>query len=327
VDVRLIAPLRGVRLDIPNGDRVRFTTPGPPPVTVTLGQQTQKEAKAYGDAKRCEARVRLATSRKIAEAFQALHEGHLPPGSLDPPEGQEFRLGNMAVFDLVPQPVKDFVRGTQQQLQGAAESVVDVVRWRNANEGPHNPLSPGRAEWKIAGRAWRRMPWGVYTSVASRSIPPFDERRVDEIQALIDASIIAPLSHTLFREAWEQRHSNPRSALLIGMTALEIGIKQHLSDRLPDTRWLLEELPAPPITRILGEYLAPLEGASFNAARLKLLKKGVTLRNKVAHVGATPVRPKDLQEILLAVRETLWWLDGLKGYEWAKNRRDLVTYN
>ena len=50
---------------------------------------------------------------------------------------------------------------------------------------------------------------------------------------------------------------------------------------------------------------------------LKLLKKGVTLRNSVAHVGEQTLDRETVEQILFAVRDVLWLLDYYRGFEWA----------
>jgi hypothetical protein len=334
VDVRLIAPVRGVNLDGP--DKRIFAAPGPP-LSVTLSQQTKKDARAYPGTIRCEARARITPSRKVTEAFKALQEGKLPAGSSalvvreglgdETHDDRPVRMRELAVIDALPADIKDFIRNTGATLRDAARSVVELVRWRNADGGPHDPFTAAtRAEWKLGGNKWRRMPWGIYTTVSMRAVPPFNSDRVAEIQELIEEGAKAPFAHTLFREAWEQRNTNPRSALLLGIAAVEVGTKQYLSERVPDARWLLEKLQSPPVAQMLDKYVAPLADTKLNRDWRKQLEGGVELRNKVAHVGTTPVPPKELREILLAVRETLWWLDSLRGYEWAKDRRDLEQH-
>lgn len=38
-------------------------------------------------------------------------------------------------------------------------------------------------------------------------------------------------------------------------SALETGIKTHISKLSPDTEWLLENLPSPPIDKIFKNYI------------------------------------------------------------------------
>ncbi len=140
---------------------------------------------------------------------------------------------------------------------------------------------------------------------------------------MLDGQHQEPLAHLLLREARGQQAANPRSAILIGLSALETGVKQFVSDRVPDASWLVAESQSPPIVRMLTEYLPKLpgsNGASFQPPEgrvLKTLKKGVWLRNKVAHLGYSDFREDTVEDILDAVESMLWRLDAAAGFSWA----------
>jgi hypothetical protein len=147
------------------------------------------------------------------------------------------------------------------------------------------------------------------------------------VQQLLDANEDEPLAHVLWREAWDQRHSNPRCSLLLGMTALEVGSSSFISIRVPDAGWLLEEVPSPPTTRMLMEYLPKLPAGDHakvlvpSLETAKELKKGVELRNKLVHTGRSSFSNETLQTILLSVRDVLWLLDSTRGLAWAASFR------
>ena len=49
----------------------------------------------------------------------------------------------------------------------------------------------------------------------------------------VEAGAEEPLGRQLFREAWSQVGTNPRSGLVIGVTAAEVGLIK--TNRYPDT--------------------------------------------------------------------------------------------
>jgi hypothetical protein len=65
------------------------------------------------------------------------------------------------------------------------------------------------------------------------------------LRQLLDANQLEPVPHALLREAWSQRHSNPNSSLLIGMAALEVGVKDYIAACMPAAAWLAENVPSP----------------------------------------------------------------------------------
>jgi hypothetical protein len=47
------------------------------------------------------------------------------------------------------------------------------------------------------------------------------------------------------------------------------------------------------------------------------LKKAVELRNQVVHVGVVKLEKEEVDSAISSVRDLLYFLDGLRGQEWA----------
>jgi hypothetical protein len=109
----------------------------------------------------------------------------------------------------------------------------------------------------------------------------------------VGAGDTEPVDHELLREAWNQMDTNPRSALLIGIAAAELAMKRCISELVPAADWLAMNLPTPPLDKLLREYLPVLPvRCSFGGqvkpppeSVLQILRKGVTIRNGIAHKG------------------------------------------
>lgn len=93
-------------------------------------------------------------------------------------------------------------------------------------------------------------------------------------------------------------------------------------DLAPVTRWLREELPSPPLVRMMTHYLPQLEirAAVPKDNRCpkqfrKRLQAAVEARNRVVHRGKQP--ELSLYTALRSVREFLYLLDYYGGHEWA----------
>ncbi|HHE9409934.1 TPA: hypothetical protein ACPGZZ_000807 [Haemophilus influenzae] len=79
-------------------------------------------------------------------------------------------------------------------------------------------------------------------------------------------------------------------------SALETGIKTHISKLSPDTEWLLENLPSPPIDKIFKNYIPLLYEKCGRAIEFqkelksltKQIKDIIEVRNKIAHTGKLP---------------------------------------
>jgi hypothetical protein len=171
------------------------------------------------------------------------------------------------------------------------------------------------------------LPRDTYVSIHGTSRLELSECAASELQGLLTRHELEPLAHELFREAWGQRQDNPRSSLLLGMAALEIGVKNYIAACVPDAAWLAENVPTPPLLRILQEYLPTLHPAGgtpiapLDDDTAGVLKVAVKLRNGLAHTGSNVPRER-LVRSLRAIRNVLWRMDVARGHEWAS---DYVT--
>jgi hypothetical protein len=139
---------------------------------------------------------------------------------------------------------------------------------------------------------------------------------------LVASSQREPVAHELWRESWNLRHANPRSSLVIGVAAAEVGLKQLIAALVPDAASLVENIPSPPLDVMMRKVLPTLPiradvGPGRRAPRhlRTAITTAVEDRNRVVHLGATP--RGDLRGTLLAIREFLYLLDRYSGQPWA----------
>lgn len=304
--------------------------PGDPPVLIELATSPPTSLE-------CKLRTQVDPPASVAAAFERLAEGRLPDGhpELTPRDLDRFASADGTLHEnhvpplhLMPQAVRDFDKKLSHAWTAAASSAIGLLRWRSRAFGTPNPFSVRPAEWSLDGSSWKIMPFtGGVEVVDTPALEVSDVTRA-ELQELLTRGQREPLAHALLREAWTQRSTSPQSAFLIGMTALEVGTKQHISACVPDAAWLVENVPSPPLLKLLTDYLPtlpPPEGGKaldpFPDDLLKVLKKAVTKRNELAHAGASVGR-KQLRQTLRAVRNVLWTLDEACGFAWAS---DYVT--
>lgn len=129
------------------------------------------------------------------------------------------------------------------------------------------------------------------------------------------------------------RSTAPRSALVIGIAAAEIGFKQWAIDLSPkEVPWLeasrpsLEEKLTRCIPRMLASYLGGRWRPPPQAEVMDVIVQGIRARNGVAHFPPTSPRyerakhlleASALEGLLLAVSDLLWMLDFYGGATWA----------
>jgi hypothetical protein len=210
------------------------------------------------------------------------------------------------------------------ELCEIAQQATLAFRWRANIDGPHNPFRSRGWRFCLESDDWTPMPSTIRGIITVGLARPKDlSALAPEIGALV-ASGGEPLGHQMLREAWMQRVENPRSAIVLGIAAVEVGLKEYIAVAVPGARWLVEELPTPPVVTMLRDYLPTLtraDGAPGTASpppetTLKVLTKGVRLRNRAAHVGAK-ISNTEAESVLRAVRDVLWLLDFYRGHRWV----------
>ncbi len=311
-------------------ESVRFDVPGEHrPFLVVL--PLAKDPKSHRLRALLRAEVEFEPSGAIVDAFASLEDGRLPRDTPRRDDWPDYISDDGVIEDgrLIPELIlsnklQAFFNSVHNELTRVTHDVFGVLRWRMAIEGPREPSLGGEATWWAEKKQqWLPFPSSTSVKLSVRAISPLRPDIQADAQRMLDCQHQEPLAHLLLREARGQQAANPRSAVLIGLSALETGVKQFVSGRVPDASWLVEESQAPPIVRMLTEYLPKLldsDGASFRPPEgqvLNTLKKGVRLRNRVAHLGYSDFREDTVEDVLDAVESMLWRLDAAAGFSWA----------
>lgn len=286
----------------------------------------------------CTARLQRQPPPDVLADFQLIAEGTLPPGSsksarawLD--EQREARLrwnegdtdARLVPIDLLPDPVRSFVDPVWDHLREVTQRAVRVMRWRNAMRGPPHAASERQFRWSLDEQQWLSLSRHGMLSGSVRVIKPIEQSRRDELAHLIDEGADEPLAHALLREAEINRNRDAlRSALILAVAAIEIGVKRFIATAIPGTAWLLEQIQSPPTHKLLSDYLPTLPAKQtidgklvFTKAMRKTVHRAVELRNKIVHRGDPGPDYKELSEILKTSWEVLRLLDHYSGTSWA----------
>jgi hypothetical protein len=304
------------------------------PITVTirsLSLEEQANGHKANDAI-CLAESQRQPSQKVRAMFDDLRK------ILESGEGSDsahYRVSSDAtsqkvgqtLWERLPQPLQSFAGDVYNQLYDYALRTTRVLRWRQGMTGPHRPLSYLKQGWSFDDVTYYAMPIAAESHleiIPSRSI---SEDARSAVERLVMAGRNEPLGHELYREAWQQRHENPRSALLLGISAAEVGLKQCIGELVPDAQWLVDNLPSPPLATMLRDYLPQLPARRTVNGKvvpppkdiLDIITIGVGLRNRIAHSAGADLTYRTLERILLAVYDVLWMLDYYCGFDWAVN--------
>jgi len=285
----------------------------------------------------CIATCELEPEERVVSALGDLEANRLPPGSIHPSERKgifdadgSLRPNHGIDLSCLPGWFQEFRHEIYRELYECATRMIKLVRWHcNAHGGPKAIRSDAWLKWCWDGQPWQLMPphldWPGGEEVLPVSFDPNTQSTICSKMHLSELN--EPVGHELFREAWELRRSRPRSALTLGIAAAEAGIKQFIVDTEPGTKWIVENLPSPPLSDLLRKYLPIMledhnirNPASRPPNRLIMdpLVEGVKMRNRVVHGIDIPIEHDSLERALLAIRDILWMLDVYRGHEWAR---------
>lgn len=236
----------------------------------------------------------------------------------------------MPAWDSLPPSLQELLVSAERKLGQAAARTYRLLRWFLALTGQHNPFHVWSYSWSPDGSLWQDLPLKMPLGVAM-SVPTLSPSRVlvEEIEKALEGGRDEPIAHELLREAIHQVEQNPRSALIVGIAAAEIGFKEFVSRRAPVAAWLVTEAPSPSLLQMLTEFLPDLLGQlqmkpllqfvkgrdkkGYNDPVLRELQRGVTMRNQLAHKPKPAPDSEDVKPILDAVGDLLGMLDYYSG--------------
>lgn len=229
--------------------------------------------------------------------------------------------------DLYPHADMDltkFVTEIEESLRSAVTRTARIIQWRLGQRRHANPFaSMGIVYWVMFRRHFhlQREPFSWGRRKVLQLHP-----HLEEVRGLLSTTY-DPIAHELLREATNLFlfHDSPRAALLMAVAAAEIGVKACISYLEPRTEWLITELPAPSLQRLLKDYLPQLKPRTpglrmrLPEEMVKSLEEAARKRNRLAH--ARPLEPKKLKRemywIVDTVNDLLLFFDLACGHAWA----------
>jgi hypothetical protein len=224
--------------------------------------------------------------------------------------------------------INDLVDG-YRRIDSTLEQVGALLRWRFSLSGKDSLFKESSVTLLTdGGRSVELNKLGTAAMGDDAAHVCADE--LGELRGMCADGCREPLAHQLWREAWNLRHGNPRASLVTGVAAAEVGMKHLVAVLVPHARWLVEELPSPPLVSMVKNYLPDLPicvdvrpDRRSPAHLRRLLDEAVVARNRVIHRGETPAI--FLRATLAGVREFLYLLDFYGGQPWARAQLSAET--
>lgn len=219
--------------------------------------------------------------------------------------------------------------GVSDQLRESADRAARTLAWRAGARSrygltfarEHVSVSLDAARWVpvIDSRGWRLISHSTFAFPVDAS-----PSLVGDVERALTESGGEPVGRTLLREARHAARTSYRAGLVLAVAAAEVGYKQAVATLVPDAAWLVQELPSPPLDRMLEKHLPKLpvratwpEGASCPAHIIAVMKLANNRRNALVHRGEGSITGEQMNATLLAVSDLLWLLDYYLGHVWA----------
>ncbi|EOO3143671.1 hypothetical protein E9G45_RS25550, partial [Escherichia coli] len=245
----------------------------------------------------------------------------------------KIKKGYSPTADFLPEDLRDLCLSAGIKLEGFAIRFVELLRWIEKARGPVKIRDTNDHRiglyWKTTQDKYYSVPWPKrgpinITGDGFEGFTWTDEDQKIFTNIWSNKDIQEPLGHQLLREARGISDHNLRSALLICYSALEVGIKQHISKCAPDAGWLAMYAPTPPLVKILKKYLPIIHGNKEDfkkwseiKSELNIVAQFVEDRNRLAHQGEGITG--SLKEYLRVTGDLLFAFDVFEGHSWAKD--------
>lgn len=233
--------------------------------------------------------------------------------------------GHCLPYDILPKFFQDYcselARGLSEQVRNTYRNLI----WYQGLDYGINPFQNGVVEASTDGAAWFGVPGQLSFETGMIHGISSSEETIQFVTSSVQAKDFEPLAHEMLREAKAIRGEHKRSSLLIAISAAETGIKKFIVYMQPDTKWLLENAPSPDLLKLVKEYIPifKLDISSHEDAKsreveiLEILKKGISIRNRLVHGASYSLSSQTLGDLIGAVEELIWLIDYYSGNEWA----------
>jgi hypothetical protein len=306
-------------------DAISFTTPDPSAVSIEIRRYR------IADSVESELLLEATTERSVNEvrhaALEALAERRIPAGVTAPEHLPPFEQNGTPSTAIVPNTVRDLFRETFSELGAVSRKTALLLRWRRGLDVPLIGLEYVANEFSIDHERWVLAPTELTIRIGTASVGiPLNDQLSAQLAEVVADERPVPTAHELLFEAQELAWSYGRSALVISLAALEVGIKDLVATLVPGSSWLVNNLPSPPVERIIRDYLpqlpvrAHLPGTSAITPSRELtdeLRKAVLLRNDLVHIGRDRIDPAWLDEWLKLCESLLYAFECFGGRSWV----------
>ena len=133
---------------------------------------------------------------------------------------------------------------------------------------------------------------------------------------------IAPIYPRIYYEAVNNLSNNPQTAIVLAVESVEVAVKTCISHFDEKAKWLIDNIPSPPLEKMLKEYVTTLIPVRMPPIPKELinhsLHDAVVARNKIVHSGLYQISKKEALVLIEDIGRILAYLEYYMGCDWAK---------
>ncbi len=314
---------------------VQFTIDRRSIITVILSSPSAQELEKGLNERNgvCSAIIDVSSSIKkdIKAIFEDLANNRIPAGSQPIPEnekafpGTTFHPSYRIPLLILPGKFQDYVTQQKMELNKAIVQCVNTLRWWLKAIPRKDRFSIRHFRFDLGDSEWRPIPSTMVVWIQKIGPVEVTEEIRQHIEYLVNNDQPEPFAHELLREAMIIQRHHPRSSLVMAVTAAETAIKQLIAKFVPDAAWLIQELPSPPVVRLIKEYLTQFsitveeekQKIDYPDDEVSILKKAVQMRNRIVHGRKTSITNETLREIFRAISNIFYRTDYYSGHQWS----------
>ena len=339
----LVASIKGVIFNPGKPEGLQFDVNMPETIRIKL-KPVNPEEDQFGHRLGLEARVKISVSA-TTDQYQFVHNLNdskfvpFGPKTTDLPRvvNGEVKIdsnghlleGYGLPFSIYPLEARVLCDQARTRLSSELLRFLGLLRWRQNMQAEHGLIDHATLYWGGTSKLHYVPTLSNVRTIPARTGIQWTETDATELRRLwMIPETVEPLAHELLREAGSVARSSPRSGILIAVAALEAGVKAHCSAVAPDSLWLLEVGPSPPIFKMLRDYLPSIHKSRGTDVSfwekfkptIKKLDEFISIRNKLSHTGVLPAGAIEPFAYFDMISDVLYGLDVLCGHEWAKER-------
>jgi len=227
-------------------------------------------------------------------------------------------------LSITPVAYQDFQKQIDSKISGAASNFASFLFWFHRRVPPANPLSMYYWGFSLNKTDWHYTP----RNTSGRVIGGRQPAAVSMKEVARSYRNHTPVAHHLMGEASRGQLSEPQSALLIAVSALEAATKAYISALIPRSDLILEKMPSPSLLSLLQDVIPSIHSKTgvrseflpLEASNAKYLKKWVSKRNEIAHGRPSKLERDDLEDFIEFSLDILYILDHARGEVWALDK-------